>query len=52
MKYVIKKANAYGNTAVHSIVESKEQAETEVQKLIATQERYDNHYWYEEKEGD
>ena len=49
MKYVIKKSNAYGNTAVHSVVDSKDQAEKEIHRLIASQERYDNHYWWEEQ---
>lgn len=48
MKYIIMKANAYGNTAVHSIVDTKEQAETEVKRLKFSQERYDNHYYYVE----
>ena len=49
MKYVIKMSNAYGNTAVHSVVDSKEQAEDLVQRLITSQERYDNNFWWEEK---
>ena len=49
MKYIIMKANAYGNTAVHSIVDTQEQAEAEVERLKTSQERYDNDYWWKEQ---
>lgn len=48
MKYVVKMSNAYGNTAVHSTVDTKEQAEALVHRLITSEERYNNHFWWEE----
>ena len=49
MKYVVKMANAYGNTRVHSTVESKEQAEELVHRLMTSEVEYDNYFWWEEK---
>ena len=49
MKYVVKMANAYGSTRVHSTVDTKEQAEALVHQLITSEVEYDNYFWLEEK---
>ena len=48
MKYVVKMSNAYGLTRVHSTVDTKEQAEALVHRLITSEEEYDNYFWWEE----